>query len=112
MLAEQAREVGGRAEHANALDAQVPLARVVVDDPDRRRAEDRFLLQLADDELARVAGADDHDLLAVRDEPPGAGRSTIVRASRREPATRPSRMSQSTTMTPTGTRKPGTGFQK
>ena len=46
-------------EHAHAVDAQVLLARVVVEEADRRVAELRRALQLAEDQLAGVAGADD-----------------------------------------------------
>ena len=70
-VAEQLGELGGRAEHANAVQAQVLLARVVVDQTDRRVAERRILQHLAQDQLRGVAGADEHDLLAARDESAG-----------------------------------------
>ena len=62
-------ELVGRAEHPDAVDAEVALARVVVDEADRRVGEPRVALHLADDELAGVAGADDEHLLAARDDP-------------------------------------------
>ena len=45
------------------------LARVVVDEPDRRVRELPVALHLAHHQLARVAGADDQHLLAARDDP-------------------------------------------
>ena len=51
------------------MDAQVPLAAVVVDQADRRVAELRIALELADHELARVTRADDEHFLAARDDP-------------------------------------------
>ena len=83
-VAEQLRQLGGRAEHADPVQAQVLLARVVVDEADRRVAEARVAQHLADHELRRVAGADDEHLLAARDDRPGRGRSISVRASRRD----------------------------
>ena len=63
--------------------------------------------------LALVAGA---RLLArtiiERPGPRGPGRSISVRASRRAPATRASRISQSRTSTDRGRRKPGTGLTR
>ena len=62
------RELVGRAEDAHAVQPKILLARVVVDDPDRRVAEGARLLHLADHELAGVTGADDDHLLAACDE--------------------------------------------
>ena len=70
-VADDVREVGGRAEHADAVEAQVALARVVVEQADRRVAERRGALHLLHDELAGVAGADDDRLLAARHDPAG-----------------------------------------
>ena len=64
-IANQVRQVGGRAEHPDPVQAQVPLARIVVDDADRRVAEPRVPQHLLDDELGRVAGPDDDRLLAA-----------------------------------------------
>ena len=50
------------------MKAEVLLARVVVDEPDRRVAERRVLQHLAQDQLGGVAGPDDDHLLAARDE--------------------------------------------
>ena len=84
-------ELVGGAEHAHAVDAQVPLARVVVDDPDRRVAERAVALELADHELAGVARADDHDLLAARHQP--ADRGPLEDRPRRQPRARDERQS-------------------
>ncbi len=67
-VAEQVRELLGCSQDADAVKAEVLLARVVVDEPDRRVAERRVLQHLAQDQLGRVAGADDDDLLAASDE--------------------------------------------
>ena len=69
VVADQVAQVVGRAEHADAVDAEVLLARVVVDEADRRVREQPVALHLAQDQLAGVAGADDQHLLAARDEP-------------------------------------------
>ena len=55
------------------MQAHVLLARIVVDEADRRVAEARGLQHLADDELPGVAGADDQRLPAAGDEPARAG---------------------------------------
>jgi len=73
VVAQDVRQLLGRAEDADAVDAQVLLARVVVDQPDRRVAELAVALHLADRELARVAGADHQHLLAAGDETAGTG---------------------------------------
>ena len=67
-LAQERGELVRRAEHADAVEPEVLLARVVVDEPDRRVAERRVAQHLADDQLRRVAGADDDHLLAARDD--------------------------------------------
>ena len=67
-FAQKLRQLLGRAEHAHAVEAQVLLARVVVDEPDRGVADRRVAVHLAQDQLRRVAGADDDDLLAARDD--------------------------------------------
>jgi hypothetical protein len=66
-------EVIGGAEHADAVEAEVALARIVVEQPDRRVSERRVALHLLHDELARVAGPDDDRLLAAADDPAGQG---------------------------------------
>jgi len=68
VVAQDVRQVLGCAEHAHAVDTEVLLAVVIVDQADRRVAELSVALQLADHELAGVAGADDQYLLAPRDE--------------------------------------------
>ena len=73
VLAEDPRQLVRRSEHAHVVQAEVLLARVVVDQADRRVAERRALQHLLDDQLRRVAGTDDDHLLAARDQPP-AGR--------------------------------------
>ena len=69
VLADEPRQLGHRPEHADAEDARVPLARVVVDETDRRVREHARALHLLDDEAAGVARADDDDLLAAGDTP-------------------------------------------
>src|SRR5205807_49305 len=64
------RAAGPGPEHAHALDAVASLARVVVDEADRRVA-DAAALHLLDDQLARVSGADDEHLLAAGDDATG-----------------------------------------
>ena len=66
VLTEDARQLVDRAEDANAHDPCVPLARVVVDEPDRGVVEHPRALHLLHDHAARVAGADDDHLLAAR----------------------------------------------
>ena len=73
VVAEDVGQLGRRPQYAHPVDTEIPLARVVVDDADRRVAERTVPLQLADDELAGVPGADDHDLLAARDQPSDGG---------------------------------------
>ena len=79
-------ELVGRAEHTDAVDAEVALARVVVDEADRRVGQPPVALHLADEQLPGVARTDDEHLLAARDDAAG-GRSISERASRRVPAT-------------------------
>ena len=64
-LVEDPREVlgGGRAEHLQPVLVLDPLlARVVVDEPDRAQPQLRVAHELADDEPAAVAAADDQDV--------------------------------------------------
>ena len=63
VVVQDARQLVGRAEHADALQAHVALLRVVVDQADRRVA--RLALQLADHQLRRVPGAHDEHLSAT-----------------------------------------------
>ncbi len=59
LLAEDVPEVRGGAEHLHAVEAQVLLAAVVVDDPDRGVSEGGVAQHLLDDALTRIARADD-----------------------------------------------------
>jgi hypothetical protein len=81
VVPEDVGELGGRAEDAYAVDAEVFLAPVIVDEADGRVAERARLQHLADDELPRVSGADDDHLLAACDEAP-RGRALEDRARR------------------------------
>ncbi len=56
----------GAPEHADALDADAALERVVVDEADRVEVELRVAQHLAQDEAAAVAGADDQHAPRVR----------------------------------------------
>ena len=87
VLADDSADLVGRPEHAHAVDADVLLARVVVDEPDRRVGEPPVALHLAHDQLTRVAGADDQHLACRARRSRGTGRSISDRASRRVPAT-------------------------
>ena len=60
---EDARQLAGRAEHLVARHAHALLARVVVDEADRRGAQPRVAAQLEGDLLAAVPGAHDQDLV-------------------------------------------------
>ncbi len=71
VVAQEVREVVGGAEHLHAVDAVAALARVVVDEADRRVVQLPVALHLAHHQLAGVARADDQHLLAVGDEPGG-----------------------------------------
>ncbi len=68
VVAQDVREVVGGPQHAHAEQAHAPLARVVVDQPDRRRARELRALQLLHDQTPRVSRADDENLLATRDD--------------------------------------------
>ncbi len=68
-LSQEAREILGRPEHAHAVQTEILLARVVVDQADRGVAERRRLQHLADDQLRGVSGADDEYLLPASDDP-------------------------------------------
>ena len=83
VVAEDVRQLLGRPEHADAVHAEVLLARVVVDEADRGVAEGARLQHLADHELARVAGSHDDDLLAAGDK---AGRARPLEDRSREQA--------------------------
>ncbi len=74
VVAQEVLEVVGRAEHLDAVDAVASLARVVVDEADRRVVQLAVALQLADHQLPGISGADDQHLLAVGDE---AGRRAL-----------------------------------
>ncbi len=77
---DQVRKVLRRPQYAHAVQAHVLLARVVVDEADRRIAERRALEHLADDQLAGVAGAYDERLLPAGDEPERAAWTLHERA--------------------------------
>ena len=68
-VADDVLELRHGAEHAHAVQSQVPLAGIVVQEPDRGVAERRVPLHLLHDELARVPCTDDDHLLAARDDP-------------------------------------------
>ena len=68
VLAQDPHQLVGRAEHADAVDLDLLLLRVVVDEADRRVRERAVALDLADEQLPGVAGAHDQHLFAVRDE--------------------------------------------
>ena len=78
VVAQQMGELVGRPEHADVDDARAALARIVVDEADRRVMQLPVALHLPHHQLAGVAGADDQHLLAVRDE--AAGRPLDQRA--------------------------------
>ena len=80
IVSKDVRKVGRRPEDTDAVQAKILLARIVVDEADRRVAERGCLQHLADDELGGVARADDDDLLAARDERGRAG--TLDQAAR------------------------------
>ena len=70
-VVDQMLQVGDRPEDADAVEAKVALARVVVDEADRRVPELWVSQHLLDDALRRIAGADDERLLATRNDPAG-----------------------------------------
>ncbi len=65
-VAEDVRQLVARAEHADPVQAQVLLARVVVDQADRRVAEVGRAQDLLQHQLGGVARTDDDHLLAAR----------------------------------------------
>ena len=73
VVPQDVRQVVGRAEHADAVQADVLLARVVVDEADRRVAAGGRLEHLAHHELRGIARSDDDHFLAASDERSGAG---------------------------------------
>ena len=88
----------GRAEHAHAVDAQVLLARVVVDE--RRSACSRARATCSISRITSWPASPAPTTITSlprATSSPRRGRSKIVRASRREPATSASRSSQSMT---------------
>ncbi len=58
VVAQHVRQVVGRPEHADAVEAKVLRPRVVVDESRGRIAEVRVLQHLPEDQLACVAGSD------------------------------------------------------
>ena len=81
-VSQHAAQLRGRPEHADAVDPEVLLARVVVEQADRRVAEVRRTLELAQDQLSRVAGADDDDLAPARHQ--AARRRALDQRAREE----------------------------
>ncbi len=68
LLAQDAAQIVGPAENADAVHAKPLLPRIVVDETDRRRPCRRRLQHLLDDHLGRVACADDDHFLPTRNE--------------------------------------------
>ena len=68
VVAQDLGQLVGRAEDADPLDSVVLLARVVVDEADRRRSEAAVALELAHDQLPGVAGADHEHFVTACDE--------------------------------------------
>jgi hypothetical protein len=73
VVAQDVRQIVGRAEHANAVDTDVLLAGVVVDQADRRVAGRGRLEHLTDHELCRVTSPDHDHFLATSHERRCAG---------------------------------------
>ena len=67
---EETRQVAEIPENAYAVQADVLLARVVVDEADRRVAERRRAKHLLDHQLRGVPGADHERFLASSHDPP------------------------------------------
>ena len=111
VVVQEPREVQGRAQHPDTVEAHVLLVGLVVDEPDRRVAELRALEHLADDHLAGIARADDQRRLAATDDPTSRTLDQ-VRARTRAPTTIPSVNIQSMAMIPRGRFQPGTGSQR
>ncbi len=82
-IAEEVPELVGRPQHADPVQAQVLLPRIVVDEADRRVAERRRTQHLAEDLLGRISGPDDDDFLASRDH--GADRGPLDQRAGKEP---------------------------
>ena len=83
-VVEHARQVGGRAEHLVAGDAHALLARVVVDEADRRAAQAGVAAQLEGHLLAAVAGADDQHLASPRARGCGPRSGSLDESAHRE----------------------------
>ena len=79
-LVEDPVEVAARPDHLDAVDALAVQARVVVDEADRVEAEVRVADDLAQDEAAAVAGADDQDPAGVLARAKAAQRALVDRA--------------------------------
>jgi hypothetical protein len=73
MLAQKVSQIGARAEHADAVNPHVLLARVIIYEANWRRAQPGISLQLSRDQLTGVSGADDDHLATAREEPAAAG---------------------------------------
>ena len=79
-LVEDPAELARRAEHAHAVDPQAALERVVVDEADGLEAELGVAQDLAQDEPAAVAGADDQQAARVLARAKAAQRALVDRA--------------------------------
>ena len=92
-LVEDARQVAfGVAPHAHAVDAQPPLARVVVEEADRHEPQLAVAQDLAHDHPPALARARDQDgALALAPRAEGRQRAALVEASARARARRPGR---------------------
>ncbi len=73
VVAKQVPEVPGRPEHADTVESKVLLARIVVDETDRRIAQIRVLEHFAEDQLAGIARADDEYVAPAGNQPRAAG---------------------------------------
>ena len=86
-LVEDARQVAfGVPAHAHAVDAQPPLARVVVEEADRREPELAVAHDLAQHQPPAVAGTgDQHAAFALAPSAEGRQRTALVDAARERP---------------------------
>ena len=89
VVPQDVRQVVCRAEHADAVQTDVLLARGVVDEADRRIAARGRLEHLADHELRRITRSNDDHLLAARHERRCAG--PFDQAARKQPRARDQR---------------------
>ncbi len=73
VVPQDVRQIGRRPEHPHALEAHVLLARIVVDEADRRVPERGGPPHLCEHQLPGAAGSDDDHLFAARDQAPRLG---------------------------------------